>query len=140
MIVYLGDADDCKYEPVRPYLLQVRGSSPQESRATQLDLRAASLNSNDVFVLVGESTSFLWCGKGCTGDEREMGKRIAAKDRVDIATVYEGQEKADFWSAIGGKEAYASDKRLIVEDKTSPPRLFQCSNATGNLRGNSTCS
>lgn len=135
MTIYLGDADDSNYEPVKPYLLHVRGSSQHEARATQVALRGASLNSNDVFLLVGESSTYLWSGKGATGDEREVAKRIAAKDRVDFTTIYEGQEKEDFWNAIGGKEEYASDKRLAVEDKSSPPRLFQCSNATGNLRG-----
>lgn len=97
--------------------------------------RAASLNSNDVFVLVGDSASFLWCGKGSTGDEREIAKKIAARDRVDCITVYEGQEREDFWSEIGGKEDYASDKRLASESTQKDPRLFQCSNATGILRG-----
>jgi len=132
--VYLGDADDSGYEPVKPYLLQVRGNIPEESRAIQVPLRAASLNSNDVFVLVGESASYLWCGKGSTGDEREIAKKIAAKDRVDCATVYEGQEKSEFWEEIGGQEAYANDKRLVTEDKDHQPRLFQCSNATGVLK------
>lgn len=135
LIVYLGDADDSGYEPVKPYLLQIRGGSPREARAIQVQLRGASLNSNDVFLLVGKETTFLWCGKGSTGDEREVAKSISALTRVSSTTVYEGQEKADFWDAIGGQEEYASDKRLTVEDyKDSPPRLFQCSNATGNLR------
>lgn len=134
--VYLGDADDSGYEPVKPYLLQVRGNIAEESRATQVPKRAASLNSNDVFVLVGETASYLWCGKGSTGDEREIAKKIAAKDRVDCITIYEGQEKAEFWEEIGGQEAYANDKRLATEDKDQPPRLFQISNASGNLKGN----
>jgi len=135
MTIFLGDADDSGYEPVKPYLLQVRGNNPQEARAIQVPLRGASLNSNDVFVLSGLETTFLWCGKGCTGDEREIGKKIAMRDRVDCVTVYEGQEKSEFWEAIGGEEEYASDKRLIVEDNDNPPRLFQCSNASGHFKG-----
>lgn len=136
IIVYLGDADDSGYEPVKPYLLQVRANAAGEARAIQVPVRAASLNSNDVFILAGEMTTFLWCGKGCTGDEREIAKKIASRDRVDCSTVYEGQEKAEFWEAIGGKEEYANDKRLIDEDRDHPSRLFQVSNATGNLKGN----
>jgi hypothetical protein len=138
LTVYLGDADDSGYEPVKPYLLQVRGNIPEESRAIQVQLRAASLNSNDVFVLVGETASFLWCGKGSTGDEREIAKKIAARDRVDCITVYEGQERTDFWDEIGGKEPYANDKRLAQEDKDKRPRVFQLSNATGLLKGMNT--
>jgi len=112
----------------------VRGNIPEEARAVQVQLRGASLNSNDVFVLVGESSSFLWCGKGSTGDEREIAKKIAARDRVDCITVYEGQERDEFWAEIGGKEEYANDKRLASESNDSEPRLFQCSNATGILK------
>ena len=46
---------------------------------------------------------------------------------------FEGQEKADFWTAIGGQEEYASDKRLQEEESEHPARLFQCSNASGNF-------
>ena len=85
---------------------------------------------------MGKDGTFLWCGKGSTGDERELAKQIALKDRVDFTTVYEGQEKSEFWEAIRGKEEYASDKRLVTEDyRDAPARLFQISNATGNLKG-----
>jgi hypothetical protein len=135
LTIYLGDADDSGYEPVKPYLLQIRGSSPQEARATQVELRAASLNSNDTFLLIGKESTYLWCGKGSTGDERELAKKIATQDRVEITTVSEGQERSDFWDALGGKEEYASDKRLATDDyRDAPPRLFQISNASGNLR------
>ena len=39
--------------------------------------RAASLNSNDVFVLFTKSSVYIWAGKGSTGDEREMAKIVA---------------------------------------------------------------
>jgi len=43
--------------------------------------------------------------------------------------VSEGQEKDDFWDAIGGKQEYSNDKRLQLSDDPHSPRLFQCSNA-----------
>ena len=46
----------------------------------------------------------------------------------------EGSERAAFWEALGGKAEYASAKWLAEVLPTHPPRLFQCSNATGNIR------
>uniref|UniRef100_A0A2P2I1V0 Advillin-like n=1 Tax=Hirondellea gigas TaxID=1518452 RepID=A0A2P2I1V0_9CRUS len=113
------------------YMLQVRGSSPFNTKATEVDFRAGSLNSNDCFVVVSPHETFLWCGKGCTGDEREMAKALI-KQRADPLMVMEGREPESFWKALGGKEAYASDKIMADENYNgNPPRLFQCSNATG---------
>lgn len=114
------------------FLLQVRGNDSHNTRATEVDLRAASLNTNDVFLLKNGGNKYIWCGKGSTGDEREMAKKIAAVIApVEQETVYEGKEKPDFWKAIGGQEEYASDKRLADSSDTMPARLFQCSNASG---------
>jgi len=114
------------------FLLQVRGNDSHNTRATEVDLRAASLNTNDVFLLKNGGNNYIWCGRGSTGDEREMAKKIAAfMAPGEQETIYEGQEKPDFWNAIGGKEEYAHDKRLADSSNTMPARLFQCSNATG---------
>jgi hypothetical protein len=48
--------------------------------------------------------------------------------------IYEGQEKDDFWEAIGGKEPYADTKRLAESNESMPARLYQCSNASGMFR------
>lgn len=63
-----------------------------------------------------------------------MSKTIASKQKgKEVLLISEGQEKDDFWEAIGGKEEYSSDKRLQVSDDPHMPRLFQCSNAKGRL-------
>ena len=46
-----------------------------------------------------------------------------------------GQEKSNFWQAIGGEEEYAKDKRLQDASDVMPARLFQCSNASGSFKG-----
>jgi hypothetical protein len=51
--------------------------------------------------------------------------------------IFAGQEKPDFWKAIGGQEEYARDKHLADPSNTMPARLFQCSNATGVFKGRS---
>jgi hypothetical protein len=57
----------------------------------KVDLRAASLNTNDVFLLKNGGRSYVWSGKGSTGDEREMAKKIAAViARGEQEVVYEG--------------------------------------------------
>ena len=56
----------------------------------QVELRAGSLNSNDVFVLQTPTLVYVWAGKGSTGDEREMAKKLAAASETDPILVYEG--------------------------------------------------
>ena len=117
------------------YLLQVRGTSRMNTKAIEVECRAASLNSNDVFVLHSPSGIFIWNGKGSTGDEREMARHLASQEKLDPNVVLEGQEKPDFWTAIGGKEPYSNDPRLARadEDQDFCSRLFQCCNASGNF-------
>lgn len=50
-----------------------------------------------------------------------------------MVKVREGSEPEEFWSALGGKTEYASGKWLAQELPSSPPRLFQCSNASGKF-------
>jgi len=60
-----------------------------------------------------------------------MAKEIAEHQGKGVLLVSEGQEKDDFWDAIGGKQEYSNDKRLQLSDDPHSPRLFQCSNANG---------
>lgn len=74
------------------YLLQVHGRTPLTTYATQVELTAASLNTNDCFVFVSPHGNSVWMGKGSTGDEREMAKRIGHMSDNDPAIVYEGKK------------------------------------------------
>lgn len=115
------------------YMLQVRGTSNHNSKAIEVDMRAGCLNSNDCFVVATPQVTYVWCGKGSTGDEREMAKSLASS-KGETLMVSEGHEKDDFWRALGGKESYASSARLKEDHPAHPPRLFQCSNASGVFR------
>ncbi|CAG2224676.1 unnamed protein product [Mytilus edulis] len=119
--------------PGDTYMLQVRGTNPLNTKAVQVDLDAESLNSNDVFVIFSKKAIYIWSGKGSTGDEREMAKRIASASPRNPTMVFEGQEKEDFWTCLGGKKPYSSDKRLQEPDSGHPARLFQLSNAAGKF-------
>ncbi|KAK1171968.1 villin-1 [Acipenser oxyrinchus oxyrinchus] len=115
-------------------LFQVRGTDEYNTKASEVPARASSLNTNDVFVLRADHVCYLWCGKGCSGDERERAKSVAdIVSKQDKQTVLEGQEPADFWVALGGKAPYCSDKRFQEEKPQRVPRLFECSNQTGRF-------
>lgn len=116
------------------YLLQVRGNSTINTKAYQVPLKASSLNSNDVFLLTTPTIIYIWCGKGSTGDEREAAKKIAAEGKADTLIMAEGKEKAEFWTVLGGQGSYWTDMRTAEEYHEHEPRLFQCSNASGNMK------
>ncbi|XP_051566056.1 villin-1-like [Myxocyprinus asiaticus] len=118
--------------PVR--LFHFHGTNEYNTRATEVPPSSSSLNSNDVFVLSTEKSCYLWYGKGCSGDEREMAKTLAdIISKREKQVIAEGQEPADFWVNLGGKSQYASSKRLQDENSNVTPRLFECSNQTGRF-------
>ena len=71
--------------------------------------------------------------QGSTGDERELAKEIAQQLNADPEIIFEGQEKKHFWDALGGREPYFDEKVLKQNENIFPPRLFQISNASGNI-------
>ncbi|XP_036594754.1 villin-like protein [Trichosurus vulpecula] len=115
-------------------LFQVRGTDEYNTKTTEVPARASSLNSSDVFLLATSQICYLWCGKGCSGDEREMARMVAdIISQKDKQTVLEGQEPPSFWEALGGRAPYASDKRLQKKTSYYQPRLFECSSQTGRF-------
>ena len=79
---------------------------------------AASLNSNDVFVLLTPHEGYLWYGKGCSGDERELAKelanRVAPRFADDFEKVLENKEPDTFWKLLGGQGEYSSSHYFEV--------------------------
>ena len=99
-------------------------------------MKASSLNTNDCFVLIHPEGNWVWLGKGSTGDEREMAKRMATPD-PDPTVVFEGQENSaiqQFWALLGGKTAYMDERVLKSLGETTVPRLFHGSNASGSFK------
>ncbi|XP_063017429.1 villin-1 [Melospiza melodia melodia] len=136
MVVYTGGTSRAGSTEPTPStrLFQVHGTNEYNTKAFEVPVRASSLNSNDVFVLKTPSCCYLWYGKGCSGDEREMAKTVAdIISKMEKPVVAEGQEPPEFWLALGGKSQYASNKRLQEENPSEPPRLFECSNKTGTF-------
>uniref|UniRef100_A0A674GUR0 Villin-1 n=1 Tax=Taeniopygia guttata TaxID=59729 RepID=A0A674GUR0_TAEGU len=136
MVVYAGGTSRAGSTEPTPStrLFQVHGTNEYNTKAFEVPVRASSLNSNDVFVLKTPSCCYLWYGKGCSGDEREMAKTVAdIISKLEKPVIAEGQEPPEFWLALGGKSQYASSKRLQEENPSVPPRLFECSNKTGTF-------
>nr|XP_056712959.1 villin-like protein [Euleptes europaea] len=136
LIIYEGGTSRAQKSEPEPAvrLFQVRGAGEFNTKTIEVPARASSLNSNDVFLLKTNQVCYLWCGKGCSGDEREMAKTVAdIVSKRDKQTILEGQEPADFWLALGGKAPYASDKRFQEPAAHHQPRLFECSNQTGRF-------
>ncbi|NWX55907.1 VILI protein, partial [Promerops cafer] len=136
MVVYAGGTSRAGSTEPTPStrLFQVHGTNEYNTKAFEVPVRASSLNSNDVFVLKTPSCCYLWYGKGCSGDEREMAKTVAdIISKMEKPVIAEGQEPPEFWLALGGKSQYASSKRLQEENPSVSPRLFECSNKTGTF-------
>ncbi|NXV92794.1 VILI protein, partial [Calonectris borealis] len=136
MVVYAGGTlrEGSKEPTPSTRLFHVHGTNEYNTKAFEVPVRASSLNSNDVFVLKTPSCCYLWYGKGCSGDEREMGKMVAdIISKMEKPVIAEGQEPPEFWVALGGKSQYANSKRLQEENPSVSPRLFECSNKTGTF-------
>ncbi|NXA22796.1 VILI protein, partial [Ibidorhyncha struthersii] len=136
MVVYAGGTSRAGNKEPTPStrLFHVHGTNEYNTKAFEVPVRASSLNSNDVFVLKTPSCCYLWYGKGCSGDEREMGKTVAdIISKTEKPVIAEGQEPPEFWVALGGKSQYANSKRLQEENPSVCPRLFECSNKTGTF-------
>uniref|UniRef100_A0A8C7SEQ1 Villin-1 n=1 Tax=Oncorhynchus mykiss TaxID=8022 RepID=A0A8C7SEQ1_ONCMY len=136
MVVYEEGSSRANSAHVQPAvrLFHIHGTNEFNTRAIEVPARSSSLNSNDVFVLSTDTCCYLWYGKGCCGDEREMGKSLAdIISRREKHVIAEGQETANFWLNLGGKTQYANSKRLQEEHNNITPRLFECSNQTGRF-------
>ncbi|XP_056601712.1 gelsolin b [Triplophysa dalaica] len=135
MVIYKGgtsrEGGQSKASDVR--LFQVRANPAGHTRAVEVDAVASSLNSNDALVLVTPSGSKLWMGQGSSDAEKNGAKKLATILGVNLSEIKEGSEGGDFWSALGGKAEYRTSERLKNKTDSHPPKLFACSNKTGQF-------
>ncbi|XP_062873588.1 gelsolin b [Trichomycterus rosablanca] len=136
MVVYKGGTSrhGGQTETAKIRLFQVRSSTAGHTRAIEVDPLASNLNSNDAFVLVNPSGSVLWLGQGSDDVEKHGAKQLREVLGVDVSEVKEGAEDGIFWEALGGKMDYRTSARLKSKMDSHPPRLFACSNKTGQFR------
>ncbi|XP_053077657.1 villin-like protein isoform X5 [Acinonyx jubatus] len=136
LVVFQGHTGhDGKEQPApATRLFHVQGTDSCNTRTVEVPARASALNSHDIFLLVTASICYLWFGKGCSGDQREMARTaVSAVSGENKETVLEGQEPPGFWEALGGLAPYPSNKRLPEDVSGFQPRLFECSSHMGHL-------
>ncbi|CAB1345899.1 unnamed protein product [Coregonus sp. 'balchen'] len=104
-----------------------------DTQLFQVDAAASNLNSNDAFVLVTPASSFIWVGKGTSDSEKHGAQKLSDLLGVSASELDEGEEADDFWDALGGKADYHTSARLKNKMDVHPPRLFACSNKTGQF-------
>uniref|UniRef100_A0A669DGV6 Gelsolin n=1 Tax=Oreochromis niloticus TaxID=8128 RepID=A0A669DGV6_ORENI len=126
MIVYKGGTsrEGGQSAPAETRLFQVRANSAGHTRAVELDAQASNLNSNDAFILVTPGGSFLWVGVGASDTEKQG---LLTNSELCLCQLQR------FWEALGGKTEYRTSTRLKDKMDAHPPRLFACSNKTGNF-------
>lgn len=128
---FTNSTDTDSYDTDGVSLYHVKGTTADNTVASQVTEVAASLNSGDCFILVTPKTVFEWSGAGSSDAERAIASSITAilKKNRSVEVVAEGHESDAFWSFLGGKGPYAKTKAAVEVPHT--PRLFQCSNAYG---------
>lgn len=75
-----------------------------------------------------DSRVLIWVGSKCNPKEAKIAEEIAREkfNSVNPLIINEGQEPEEFWSALGGHQAYDTDASFMQYT-----RLFRCSNDKG---------
>lgn len=119
--------DHDTYDADGTRLFRIRGTCEEDVRAVQMPEVAASLASDDAFVLETPAMTFIWYGKGASEFERSMANSVAktvSPDR-EYSEISEGDEPSGFWDGLGGQGEYDTE----IDPAGAPflePRLFHC--------------
>ncbi|TMW98663.1 hypothetical protein EJD97_003653 [Solanum chilense] len=123
---YIADKglNDETYTADSVALIRVSGTSVHNNKAVQVDAVAASLNSNECFLLQSGSSVFSWHGNQSTYEQQQLTAKLAEflKPGVTVKHTKEGTESSSFWFAVGGKQSYTSKK--VAPEVTRDPHLF----------------
>ncbi|KAL3625542.1 Villin-3 [Castilleja foliolosa] len=123
---YIADQglDDETYTSDGVALVRISGTSPHNNRAIQVEAAAISLNSNECFLLQTGTSIFSWHGNQSTLEQHQLAAKVAEflKPGSPIKYSKEGTESSSFWSALGGKESYTSEK--LSSEIIRDPHLF----------------
>lgn len=115
---------DTTYSADDVALIEISETSLHKNKAMQVEAVAASLNSHNCFILQSGSSLFIWHGNQSTFEQQQLVAKIAEflKPGSTIKHAKEGTENSVFWSALGGKQPYTSNKssQELVRD----PHMF----------------
>uniref|UniRef100_A0A3Q1IQF5 Gelsolin n=1 Tax=Anabas testudineus TaxID=64144 RepID=A0A3Q1IQF5_ANATE len=134
LVVYKGGTsrEGGQSEVAGTRLFQVRSNPAGDTRAVEVDLSSSSLNSNDVFLVVSPSGSWMWKGKSSSSAEVKGAEHLSGILQVTPTLLEEGKEEGE-GGCWGGQTDYCQSPRLQNKMEIHPPRLFACSNKTGNF-------
>ncbi|KAJ6844880.1 villin-5-like isoform X2 [Iris pallida] len=129
-----SSAEDETYKEDGIALFRVQGSGPDNMQAIQVETVASSLNSSYCYILHSGSTVFTWSGNLTTSEDQELLERQldVIKPNMQSKPQKEGTESEQFWSLLGGKCEYPSQK--IGKEQENDPHLFSCTYSKGNLK------
>lgn len=128
---FTNSTDTDSYDTDGVSLYHIKGTTADNTVASQVNEVAASLNSGDCFVLVTPHTVYEWEGSGSSDAERKITLSISQvlKKNRSVQVVEEGNESEEFWGFLGGKGPYAKTRAEV--EVPHAPRLFHCSNSYG---------
>ncbi|XP_042444241.1 villin-5-like isoform X2 [Zingiber officinale] len=115
-------------------LFRVQGSGPENMQAIQVEPVASSLNSSYCYILHSEDTVFTWSGGLSISVDQELAERLLdlIKPNMPAKPQKEGTESEQFWSILGGKSEYPSQK--MSKEQENDPHLFSCTFSKGTLK------
>jgi len=124
-----------------PRLLWLKGK--KNIRVKEVEKKASSLNSGDVFILDGGLKIYQWNGKGSGPFEKTRAAQLTRKldderdGKPEVIVMEEGAEDPVFWKELGGQGAVkSSDEGGKDEDWETDNReiLFKFSDESGSLK------
>ncbi|KAM5558783.1 villin-2 [Rosa sericea] len=115
-------------------LFRLSGTSIHNNKAVQVDAVATSLNSTECFLLQSGSSVFAWNGNQSTVEQQQLAAKLGEflKPGVTLKHAKEGTESSTFWSALGGKQNYTSNK--VASEISRDPHLFTFSFNKGKFQ------
>lgn len=80
-------------------LYRIYCKTVRNSKAVQVEKKRSNLNSNDVFILLGPKTAYLWIGVYSSGKKKEIAFKLAQSliGNREVSAVDEGFEPEEFW-------------------------------------------